>query len=221
MAGRLKGNTSFKPDSFLRSSRVAKQRAYFAKGQTVFTQGELGTSVLYLTSGVTKLSAINEDGNEAVIAILEGGDFLGESCLSDACAERSAKAVALEPTSALVIQKQEMMRILCEELEFRNFFISYLLMRNTRTEADLVDQLSNSSEKRLARVLLQLAGHDRARTTETFVLNLPQETLAELVGTTRSRVNVFMNKFRRQGLIDYSRGKLRVHNSLLGSILHE
>ena len=114
-----------------------------------------------------------------------------------------------------------MLRILREEQEFGNYFISYLLRRNTRIEADLVDQLSNSSEKRLARVLLLLTRQDKERTEETLVTSLPQETLAELVGTTRSRVNVFMNKFRRQGYIDYSRGKLRVCNSLLGGVLHQ
>ena len=167
-----------------------------------------------------KLSATNEDGKEAVIAILEGGDFLGEACLSDASCECDARAMAMEPTTVLVIQKKEMLRVRCEEQDFRNYFLSYLLRRNTKTEADLVDQLLNSSEKRLARALLVLARHDNEESTIRNVPRISQETLAELIGTTRSRVNLFMTKFRRRGFIAYSDGRLQVHDSIIAGVLH-
>jgi CRP-like cAMP-binding protein len=141
LTGEANGKIEFDPELHLKSAQVAKQRAHFLKGQTVFSQGEFCTSVFYIEYGVAKLSSINEDGNEAVVAILEAGDFLGEACLSKASAERATRAVALEPTSVLVIQKKEMLRILREEQEFGNYFISYLLRRNMRIEANLVDQL--------------------------------------------------------------------------------
>lgn len=221
MVGHSRDKESFNPEKFLDSPLVSKQAASFAKSQTIFSQGDQGTSVLYIKSGIVKLSAINEDGKEAVIAILEPGDFLGEACISDDSTERAARATAMEATNVLVIQKKEMLRVLREVQDFRNFFISYLLKRNAKTEADLVDQLRNSSEKRLARALLLLAGQDKEGAAKTTVANIPQETLAELIGTTRGRVNLFMNKFRRLGFIDYSKGTLRVHNSLMLNVLHE
>jgi CRP-like cAMP-binding protein len=218
MVGRSREKEGFNPELFLDGPQVAKQPATFMKGQTIFSQGDQGTSILYIKSGIVKLSAINEDGKEAVIAILEPGEFLGEACLSDDSTERAARATAMDPTNVLVIQKKEMVRVLREVQEFRNYFISYLLKRNAKTEADLIDQLRNSSEKRLARALLLLAGQDRA--AKSTIPNIPQETLAELIGTTRGRVNLFMNKFRRLGFIDYSKGTLRVHNSLMLNVLH-
>jgi CRP-like cAMP-binding protein len=220
MVGRSREKEGFNPEFFFDTPQVAKQSATFAKAQTIFSQGDQGTSILYIKSGIVKLSAINEDGKEAVIAILEPGDFLGEACLSDDSTERAARATAMEPTHVLVIQKKEMLRVLREVQEFRNFFISYLLKRNAKTEADLVDQLRNSSEKRLARALLLLAGQDKEGAAKSIIPNIPQETLAELIGTTRGRVNLFMNKFRRLGFIDYSKGTLRVHDSLMLNVLH-
>jgi CRP/FNR family cyclic AMP-dependent transcriptional regulator len=220
MVGRSREKEGFNPELFLDGPQVAKQPATFMKGQTIFSQGDQGTSILYIKSGIVKLSAINEDGKEAVIAILEPGEFLGEACLSDDSTERAARATAMEPANVLVIQKKEMVRVLREVQEFRNFFISYLLKRNAKTEADLIDQLRNSSEKRLARALLLLAGQDKEGAAKSTVPNIPQETLAELIGTTRGRVNLFMNKFRRLGFIDYSKGTLRVHNSLILNVLH-
>jgi CRP/FNR family cyclic AMP-dependent transcriptional regulator len=220
MVRRSREKEGFDPELFLDSPLVAKQAANFAKAQTVYSQGEHCSSVLFIKSGIVKLSAINEDGKEAVIAILEAGDFLGEACLSDASSECVAMALAMESTTVLVIQKKEMLRVLREEEDFRSYFMSYLLRRNAKTEADLLDQLRNSSEKRLARALLLLARHDKEGPAKTDVTYIPQETLAELIGTTRSRVSLFMNKFRRQGFIDYSRGRLRVHNSLIGGVLN-
>jgi CRP/FNR family transcriptional regulator, cyclic AMP receptor protein len=211
----------FNPDLFLEGPYVAKVVAHFAKGETVYSQGGFCSSVLYIKSGIVKLSATNEDGKEAAIAILEAGDFLGEACLRKAIPEREVRAMAMGSATVFIIQKKEMLRVLREEQDFRNYFISYLLRRNVRTEADLLDQLCNSSEKRLARALVLLTRQDNANAAKTNVLDIPQETLAQLIGTTRGRVNVFMNKFRRQGFIDYSRGRLRVHNSLMGSVILE
>jgi CRP/FNR family transcriptional regulator, cyclic AMP receptor protein len=221
MVGRSKEKEGFNPESFLDSPRVAKQVANFAKAQTIYSQGECCSSVFFIKSGTVKLSAINEDGKEGVIAILEAGDFLGEACLNDSSLERVARAMAIEPSTVLVIQRKEMLRVLSEEQDFRNYFISYLLRRNAKTEADLIDQLRNSSEKRLARALLRLARHEKEGSAETSIPSIPQETLAELIGTSRGRVNLFMNKFRRKGFIDYSRGRLRVHDSLIGAVLHD
>ena len=220
MDGRSREKERFNVELFLDGPQVAKQPASFVKAQTIFSQGDQGTSILYIKSGIVKLSAINEDGKEAVIAILEPGDFLGEACLSDDSTERAARATAMESTHVLVIQKREMLRLLRDVQEFRNFFMGYLLKRNAKTEADLIDQLRNSSEKRLARALLLLAGQDKEGSGKTPVTNIPQETLAELIGTTRGRVNLFMNKFRRLGFIDYSKGNLRVNNSLMLNVLH-
>jgi CRP/FNR family cyclic AMP-dependent transcriptional regulator len=220
MTGRTREKETLNPELFLDCPHVANQVANFEKGQTIYSQGDFCSSVFYIKSGTVKLSATNGDGKEAVVAILEAGDFLGEACLSDAAPERAARAMAMESTSALVIQKKEMLRVLREAQDFRSYFIAYLLRRKARTEADLIDQLHNSSEKRLARALLLLVRHDKEGPAKTCISNVPQETLAELIGTTRSRVNLFMNKFRRQGFIDYSKGRLRVHNSIIGGVLH-
>jgi len=221
MLGRSKEKEEFNPELFLDSSHVAKQVAHFAKAQTIYSQGEDCSTVMYIKSGTLKLSATNEDGKEAVIAILKAGDFLGEACLSDASCECDARAIAIEPTIVLVIQKREMLRLLGEERGFRKYFISYLLRRNTKTVADLVDQILNSSEKRLARALLLLSRNDKEESAKRNVPRIPQETLAELIGTTRGRVNLFMTKFRKQGFIDYSNGRLHVHDSIIAGVLHD
>jgi CRP/FNR family cyclic AMP-dependent transcriptional regulator len=164
---------------------------------------------------------VNEDGKEAVLAILEAGDFLGVACLSGAPPELVATAIAMESTIVLEISKKEMLRILQENEEFRTYFMSYLLRRNARIEADLMDQLRNSSEKRLARALLLLRREDRQGWAKAEVPSLPQETLAGLIGTTRGRVNLFMNKFRKRGFIEYSKGRLQVHSSLISGVLQD
>jgi len=219
MIERSKEKEGFNPGLFLDSPNVTTLVANFEKAQTIYSQGESCSSVLYIKTGRVKLSATSEDGKEAAIAILEPGDFLGEACLNDASPARDARAMAMEPATVLVIQKKEMLRVLRDEKDFRSYFISYLLKRKVKTESDLVDQLFNSSEKRLARALLLLARPEKVGSATRNVLSIPQETLAELIGTTRSRVNLFMNKFRRQGFIDYSRGKLQVHSSIIGGVL--
>jgi CRP/FNR family transcriptional regulator, cyclic AMP receptor protein len=192
----------------------------FPKQRTIFTQGDSGDSVFYLKDGVVKLSLTNESGKEAVIALLAAGDFLGEGCISSGAPKRMATATTMAPTTAVEIKKDEMIRVLHEQKEFADRFISYMLKRNVRIEADLVDQLFNSTEKRLARALLLLARYGKEGQPEPIVGKISQETLAELVGTTRSRVNVFMNKFRELGFIHYN-GGLQVHSSLLNVVLHD
>jgi len=219
MIERLNGKAGFNPEAFLNSNRVAKRITSFEKAETIFSQGESCSTALYISSGLVKLSTIAEDGKEGVIALLTDGDFLGEACLSEAFSKHAAQATAMEPTTVFGIQKKEMSRVLREEPDFRNYFISYLLRRSARIEADLVDQLSNSAEKRLARLLLLLDRTGSDGSAEIKAPILAQETLADMVGTTRGRVNLFMNKFRRLGFIDYDRGGLRVHNSIVKGVL--
>jgi CRP-like cAMP-binding protein len=219
MIERLNGKAGFNPEAFLNSHRVAKRITSFEKTETIYSQGESCSTVLYINSGLVKLSTIAEDGKEAVIALLADGDFLGEACLGEDFSKHAAQATAMEPTIVFQIQKNEMSRALREEPDFRIYFISYLLKRNARIEADLVDQLNNSSEKRLARLLLLLARPGSAGSAEIKAPILAQETLADMIGTTRGRVNLFMNKFRKLGFIDYGRGRLRVHNSIVEGVL--
>jgi CRP/FNR family cyclic AMP-dependent transcriptional regulator len=204
----------------LSSARMEKKSVQFALGETIFRQGDLADSVFFIQQGVVKISIVNEKGKEAVITLLEAGDFVGESCISNGSPVRITSAAAIKPTTALVIQKKEMFRALHEEKEFADRFIAYMLKRNLKVESDLVDQLFNSTEKRLARALLLLAQYGKDGRPETTVGNISQETLAELVGTTRSRVNFFMNKFRKLGFIHYN-GGMQIHSSLLNVILHD
>src|SRR6202790_1074948 len=202
------------------SARIQKKRVQFAQGETIFRQGDLADSVFLIQQGVVKISIVNEKGKEAVITLLEAGDFVGESCISNGSPVRITSAAAIKPTTALGIQKKEMFRALHEEKEFADRFIAYMLKRNLKVESDLVDQLFNSTEKRLARALLLLAQYGKDGRPETTVGNISQETLAELVGTTRSRVNFFMNKFRKLGFIHYN-GGMQIHSSLLNVVLHD
>jgi CRP/FNR family cyclic AMP-dependent transcriptional regulator len=199
---------------------AAGKLVMFPKKRTIFGQGDPGSSVFYLKDGVVKLSLTNQSGKEAVVALLSRGDFLGEGCISGGASVRMATATTMAPTTAVEIKKDEMIRVLHEQKEFADRFIAYMLKRNVRIEADLVDQLFNSSEKRLARALLLLARYGKEGQPETIVGKISQETLAELVGTTRSRINVFMNKFRKLGFIHYN-GGLQVHSSLLNVVLHD
>jgi CRP-like cAMP-binding protein len=174
---------------------------------------------MYIQGGIVRLSVFSATGKEAVVAMLGRGDFLGEGALADRPV-RLGTATAIEPTTVLVIPKQEMTRLLHEEHAMSDRFIEYLLGRNIRVEADLVDQLFNSSEKRLARTLLLLARYGKQEDPHRVVPKISQEVLAEMIGTTRSRVNFFMNKFRRLGFIEYN-GGLKIHNSLLSVVLHD
>jgi len=174
---------------------------------------------MYIQKGGVKLSVVNDQGKEAVVAMLGPGDFVGEGCLAGQ-AVRMATAKAITSVSALVIKKAEMVRVLHVEHSFSDLFVAYMLTRNIRIEEDLVDQLFNSSEKRLARILLLLARYGKDAEPQKVLHNMSQETLAEMVGTTRSRINVFMNKFRKLGFIKYN-GSLEINSSLLSVVLHD
>jgi CRP-like cAMP-binding protein len=192
----------------------------FHKGDVVFAQGEPANAIFRLEKGRLKLTVVSSQGKEAVIGLLSEGDFFGEGCLAGQ-AKRMATATAMSDCEAVRLDKPEMVRVLHEEPGFAERFLHHLLCRNIRIEEDLVDQLFNSSEKRLARVLLLLANFGTAEKTEPVVAKMSQEMLAEIVGTTRARVNFFMNKFRKLGFIDYDGGGLRVHSSLLHMVLHD
>lgn len=215
-----KAKLPFHVHSYLNSVGKGRQFISFAKNRKLFTQGAPCQTVYYLHEGSVKLTVLNQIGKEAVIALMGPGDFLGEGCISGGSRVRLANATALSAVNALVIEKNEMIRVLSEEKQFADYFLGYMLKRNVRIEADLVDQLFNSSEKRLARALLLLARYGKEGKPDTIIAKIPQETLADLVGTTRSRVNFFMNKFRKLGFIHYN-GGLQVHSSLLNVVLHD
>jgi CRP-like cAMP-binding protein len=210
---------SFDVQAFLRSAGVSPRVARLTNGALVFTQGAQANCVFYVVAGGVKLSVLSSAGKEAVVAMLGAGDFFGEGCLAGQPL-RMGTATAVMPTSLLRIQKRDMLRMLHSHPEFSDRFISHMLTRNIRIEEDLVDQLFNSSEKRLARTLLLLARYGKEDGTQRVLPRLSQETLAEMVGTTRSRVNFFMNKFRKLGLIEYN-GSIIVNNSLLSIVLHD
>jgi CRP/FNR family cyclic AMP-dependent transcriptional regulator len=214
-----KEKPAFDAQAFLDSAGVARKVTEFKKKQAVFSQGDPANDVLYIQKGGVRLSVVNETGKEAVVAILEPGDFFGEGCLAGQPI-RIGTATAITATTVLVIEKKEMIRVLHAEHAFSDRFISYMLSRNIRIEEDLVDQLFNSSEKRLARTLLLLARYGKEDKPQKMVPKVSQEMLAEMVGTTRSRVNFFMNKFRKLGFIKYN-GGLHVDSSLLSVVLHD
>jgi CRP/FNR family cyclic AMP-dependent transcriptional regulator len=215
----FKDKHAFDVQAFLDSAGVARKVARYRRSEKIYSQGDPTKSVEYIQKGGVKLSVVNEVGKEAVVAILGPGDFFGEGCLvgQTVC---TATATAIIPASILFIEKKEMMRVLREEHAFSDRFIYYILGRNIRVEEDLVDQLFNSSEKRLARTLLLLARYGKQSQPPKMLPKVSQEMLAEMVGTTRSRVNFFMNKFRKLGFIHYN-GGLEIHNSLLSVVLHE
>jgi len=186
---------------------------------TIFSQGDAAETVFYIQTGKVKLTVVSKQGKEAVIAILEGGAFFGESCLAGQ-AVRTATETAVEESDIVRVDKEVMIRVLYEEPAFAERFMTYLLGHTIRIEEDLVDQLFNSSEKRLARALLMFAHFGKEGKPETAIAKISQETLAEMIGTTRSRVSFFMNKFRKLGYIDYN-GRLRVYSSLLNIVLHD
>jgi len=213
----LKGG--FDAQAFLDSAGVSRKVKEFQKGGVIFSQGDPAESVLYIQKGGVKLSVVNESGKEAVIAILGPGDFFGEGCLA-AQPVRIGNAVALHLSTLLLIDKKEMLKVLHEQHAFSDRFIHFMLARNIRVEEDLVDQLFNSSEKRLARTLLLLARYGKEDSPHGVLSNVSQETLAEMIGTTRPRVNFFMNKFRKLGFIKYN-GSIEVNTSLLSVVLHD
>jgi CRP/FNR family cyclic AMP-dependent transcriptional regulator len=210
---------AFDVQSFLKSAGVSPRTVRFATGAVIFAQGAKANSVFYAQVGGIKLSVLSSAGKEAVVAMLGPGDFFGEGCLAGQPL-RMATATAVMGTALLRIAQRDMVRMLHEHAGFSDRFIAHMLTRNIRIEEDLVDQLFNSSEKRLARTLLLLARYGKEDTTPRVLPKLSQETLAEMVGTTRSRVNFFMNKFRKLGLIEYN-GGLTVNSSLLSIVLHD
>ena len=214
-----KGGLPFDPQAFLATVGMARTITQCPKDYKIFSQGDPAESVFYIQEGRVKLKVKSKQGKEAVIAILGASEFLGEGCLigQTVCL---ATATTIVPSSILRIDKIEMQRVLHEERTFSDFFVPYTLSRYLRTQEDLVDQLFNSSEQRLARTLLLLAHYGKDGTPETVVPEINQETLAGMVGTTRSRVSFFMNKFKKLGFIDYKHG-LRVHSSLLQVVLHD
>lgn len=212
-------NSDFSVEEYLANAGASRRVVKYKRGQAVFSQDDPCNEVWYIQTGNVKLTTVSAQGKEAVLAILGPGDFLGEGCIIGNTL-RMSTATALVALSAMMIERKEMLRMLHERADFAEKFIHYMLQRNVRIEADLVDQLFNSSEKRLARALLILARYGKKGEPETIVGKISQETLAELVGTTRSRVNFFMNKFRKLGFIHYN-GGLQVHSSLLNVVLHD
>jgi CRP/FNR family transcriptional regulator, cyclic AMP receptor protein len=209
----------FEPKSFLAKVGVGKTIVEFHKNQKVFSQGDVADTVFYIQSGQIKLTVLSEQGKEAVVAILEPGQFFGEGCMNGHSI-RIATTTAMEDCVVTVITKAAMITALHDEPTFSELFMAYLLTRNSRIEEDLIDQLFNSTEKRLARLLLLLANFGKEGSPQPISPNISQETLAEMIGTTRSRVSHFLNKFRKLGLISYN-GKIEVYSSLMDAVLRD
>jgi CRP-like cAMP-binding protein len=218
-ANKAKTKKAFDVDVFLSTVDGGRSVSEYREKQRVFSQGDPADSVFYIREGQVKVCVVSDLGKEAVVAIHGKGDFFGEGCLSGQQL-RLATSVAITDSVILRLDKAAIVRVLHDEPKFSEMFMSYLLARNARVEEDLIDQLFNSSEKRLARVLLLMANFGKPGRPEPVITKISQETLAEMIGTTRSRVSFFMNKFRKLGFIQYN-GELEVHNSLLNVILHD
>ena len=210
---------TFSPKTFLNRADAGKTVQKYEKNQEIFTQGEIADRVFYIQKGKVKMTVLSDHGKEAVVGILTQGQFFGEACL-DGAELRTATSHAMEECVITSITKAAMLAALNAEPKFSAFFVSYLLSRNSRIEDDLIDQLFNSSERRLARLLLLLANFGKEGGAQPDPVTLSQETLAEMIGTTRSRVSFFMNKFRKKGFISYN-GKIEVHSSLLDAVLRD
>ena len=215
-----KRTPAFDPRSFLAKIGDGRTISKYRKDQVVFSQGDTADAVFYIQRGKVKLTVVSEQGKEAVVAILGADEFCGEGCLAGQ-PRRIATVTAMTECTVMRLQKTSIIGVLRDKPAFSEVFISHLLTRTIRVEADLVDQLFNSSEKRLARLLLLLANFGKDSKPEPIIAKISQETLAEMVGTTRSRVSFFMNKFRRLGFVDYNGGDLEVHSSLLNVILRD
>jgi CRP-like cAMP-binding protein len=216
----IKKKRDFDPHAFLATIGEGRKVVTFEKMQTIFSQGDAADAVFYIQSGKVKLTVVSKNGKEATIGILSEKDFFGEGCLAGQPL-RMAAAMAMTDCELLRIEKKAMMQALHREHALSDMFVAYLLTRNIRYEEDLVDQLFNSSEKRLARILLLLAHFGKNGVPQSVIPKISQETLAEMVGTTRSRVSHFMNNFRKLGFIDYDESGLQVHSSLLNVVLHD
>ncbi len=212
-------NGSFDPKAFLANVGAGRSITKSREGELIFSQGDPADALFYIQKGKVKVTTLSEHGKEAVVAILGTGEFFGEGCLAGQTLRISTVA-AMTDVSIARLEKAAVIRVLHDEPAFSELFMTYLLARNVRMEADLIDQLFNSSEKRLARLLLLLANFGKEGKPQPIIAKISQETLAEMIGTTRSRVSFFMNKFRRLGFIDYN-GHLEVHSSLLSVVLHD
>ena len=219
--GRAKAAPAFDAQAFLDSPGLSKKIVEYGRGETIFTQGDPCEDVLYIQRGGVKLSVLSKTGREAIVAMIGPGDFFGEGCLAGQPL-RMGSATTITSSGILFVAKEQMVRLLRQQHTMSDRFISHMLSRNTRIEEDLIDQLFNSSEKRLARTLLLLARYGKDDRPASMVPKISQETLAEMVGTTRARVNFFLNKFKRLGFIDYGDDlPLTIHTSLLSVVLHE
>ncbi len=217
---RRNGGTVFDPVAFLTQTGLGRTVLSLKKNESAFAQGDLADAVFYIQKGQVRVTVTSESGKEATIALVGDGEFIGEDSIASAHPLRLATATAMTACTLLRISKAEMARVLHQEHALSDVFVSFLLARNARIQADLVDQLFNSSEKRLARILLLLAQFGKESKPETVVPKISQELLAEMIGTTRSRVSFFMNRFRKLGFVEYN-GEIRVHNSLLNIFLQE
>jgi CRP/FNR family cyclic AMP-dependent transcriptional regulator len=211
---------AFDAPAFLAEAGLGRTIVQLKPKQAFFSQGGPADSIFYLQNGRAKLTVVSENGKEATIALFAVGDFVGEESLATVGGRRLATVTAMTACTALKIEREEMVRVMHEEQSFSDLFLKFLLVRSMRTQADLVDQLFNSSEKRLARILLLLAEFGKPGEPEPLIPEITQETLAEMIGTTRSRVSFFMNRFRKLGFIQYN-GRIRVHKSLLNVVLHD
>ncbi len=213
-------NSTFDVGAFLANAGLGRRIVQVAPKQPFFSQGDPADSVFYLQKGRAKLTVVSESGKEATLLMLSAGEFVGEAALAAIPGLRLSTATAITACTALKIGRNEMIRVMSEEHDFSDLFLKFLLARSMRIQADLVDHLFNSSEKRLARILLLMAEFGQPGEPETLIPKISQETLADMIGTTRSRVSFFMNRFRKLGFIEYS-GRIRVHKSLLNVILHD
>ncbi|HEY5382111.1 MAG TPA: Crp/Fnr family transcriptional regulator [Acidobacteriaceae bacterium] len=213
-------STKFDPAAFLASAGLGRRIVRVKAKDVFFAQGNTADCIFYLQAGRAKLTVVSARGKEATITLLGPGDFIGEESLTGAVGLRMATATAITACTALKIEREEMVRVIHEEHTLSDVFLKFLLARSIRIQADLVDQLFNSSEKRLARILLLMAEFGQPGEPESLIPKITQETLAEMIGTTRSRVSFFMNRFRKHGFIEYN-GRIRVHKSLLNIVLHD
>ncbi len=213
-------HAKFDPAAFLANAGLGRRIVQFKAKRAFFSQGNAADSIFYLQKGRAKLTVVSKTGKEATIALLSAGDFVGEESMAAVAGLHMATATAITACTALKIERKEMIRVMHEEHSFSDMFLSFLLARSMRTQADLIDQLFNSSEKRLARILLLMAEFGKPGEPEMLIPQITQETLAEMVGTTRSRVSFFMNRFRKLGFIEYN-GRIRVHKSLLNVVLYD
>jgi CRP/FNR family transcriptional regulator, cyclic AMP receptor protein len=212
--------TAFDAAAFLGKAGLGRKIVELKPRQAFFSQGDPADSIFYLQKGRAKLTVVSTNGKEATLSLISAGDFVGEESIAGAVGLRLRTATAITACTALKIERAEIIRVLHEEHSFSDLFLKFLLVRGMRTQADLVDQLFNSSEKRLARILLLLAEFGKPGEPEPLIPEITQETLAEMIGTTRSRVSFFMNRFRKLGFIEYN-GRIRVHKSLLNIVLHD